>query len=169
MCASSSFPQRARNRPLHSSWDVAGDVPGDSLLRWDIRSHGHLVVATVDGELDLATTPSLADGLSPGVTTGNHVVLDVARMTFCGTAGLNLFVTLHHHTDATGGSLRLVAPSVALRRVLDLVALDDVLLTAPDVTSAARLAGAGRNAAAEPGFSTPVLSTQPHRPGLSTR
>ncbi|MCP2254789.1 anti-anti-sigma factor [Prauserella aidingensis] len=124
------------------------------LLRWDVRSHGRLVVAVVDGELDLATTPSLADGLSPGLTAGNHVVLDVARMTFCSAAGLDLFVTLHRRTETTGGSLRLAAPSAALRRVLGLVALDNVLLTAPDVTSAARLALTGRNAAAEPSLST---------------
>ncbi|GAA1207896.1 STAS domain-containing protein [Prauserella alba] len=138
--------------PTQSSRATAGGTAGCPLLRWDVRSHGRLVVATADGELDLATTPSLAEGLSPGVTAGNHVVLDVTRLTFCSAAGLGLFTTLHRHTEATGGSLRLVAPSAALRRVLDLVALDEVLLTAPDITSAVRLALTGRNAAAETGL-----------------
>ncbi|WP_372497711.1 STAS domain-containing protein [Prauserella flava] len=147
MCASFPFTQRALSRSPHPSRSGAGEAAGDSLLRWDIRSHGHLVVATVDGELDLATAPSLADGLSPGVTAGSHVVLDVARLTFCGAAGLNLFVTLHHHAELTGGSLRLAGPTAALRRVLVQVGLDDVLLTAPDVTSATTLAGGRRNPA----------------------
>lgn len=154
MRASLPFTRFAVERPPQSSRVVAVGAAEIPLLHWDVRSHGRLLVATVDGELDLATAPSLAGGLPPGVTAGNHVVLDVARMTFCSAAGLDLFVTLHRHTEATGGSLRLAAPSIALRRVLGLVALDDVLLTAPDVTSAAHLALTGRNAAAEPGLST---------------
>ena len=126
-----------RDRPLpRSSGAVPGGAAGTSLLNLDIRSHDRLVLATVDGELDVVTAPSLGDGLSPIVDTGNHLVLDLARVSFCSAAGLSLFVQLHHHAETAGGSLQLATPSAALRRVLGLTQLDNVLTTTPDVPSA---------------------------------
>jgi anti-sigma B factor antagonist len=77
----------------------------------------------VDGELDLATAPVLA-ALPDG---GGDVVVDVSRIRFVDSTGLSVLVQAHHAARSAGRRLVLVAPSLRVRRLLQITGLDDVM------------------------------------------
>lgn len=99
----------------------------ESPLSWGIGSHDRLVVITLAGELNAATTPRLAERITPIAETGTQLVLQLARVSFCGAAGLALFLDLHRRAVAAGGSLQLAAPSPRLARLIERTGLAGVL------------------------------------------
>jgi anti-anti-sigma factor len=74
------------------------------------------------GELDLTTTPILAEALSTLPPQGSQPLLfDLSELTFLDSTGLNLLIrTAQSHP---GGRLRLRSPMPNVRRVLDLAGL----------------------------------------------
>jgi stage II sporulation protein AA (anti-sigma F factor antagonist) len=105
------------------------------LLSWRSHSHGRLAYVVVEGELDSDTAPWLAAQLMPVADSGDHLAVDMARVSFCGAAGLNLCLRLYHRACAVGGSLHLVTPSTPVRRVILLASLFDVLPIAADLST----------------------------------
>jgi anti-anti-sigma factor len=83
---------------------------------------------TVRGELDIATAGQLATALSAQLANGHHVVcLDLAGLSFCGAAGLNMLLAVHRAHQAAHGTLILARCSPQVARVLRLTGLDSVL------------------------------------------
>ncbi|HEY6168921.1 MAG TPA: WecB/TagA/CpsF family glycosyltransferase [Verrucomicrobiae bacterium] len=68
-----------------------------------------------------------------------HALLEMANVDFIDSTGVGLLVRLHKRLRASGRFLVLLDPSVAVRRALKLMRLDDVFLTAPDAAEAQRL------------------------------
>jgi anti-sigma B factor antagonist len=97
---------------------VTGGSAG--LLARGIYSDGHLVVTALDGELDLATAPSLAYQLDPLAAAGRHLILDLAALRFCDCIGLNLFLRLQRQAAAAGGALHVLAPPPRFRQLVAL-------------------------------------------------
>ena len=93
---------------------LAGATDG---LTWGIYSDGHLLVVTLDGELDLASGPALAQQLDPLATAGRHLILDLGALGFCDCTGLNLILRWQRQAAAAGGVLHLVAPGPRFRRL----------------------------------------------------
>jgi anti-sigma B factor antagonist len=81
----------------------------------------------VDGELDLATAPVLAAHLAPLPDGGGDVVVDVSGIRFVDSTGLSVLVQAHHAARSAGRRLVLVAPSLRVRRLLQITGLDDVM------------------------------------------
>jgi anti-anti-sigma factor len=98
-----------------------------------------LAIIALDGELDITTAPGLAQRLAPVARTGSDLVLNLAGIRFCDCAGLNMFLRLRRLASASGGSLHLAAPTAAVRRLIGLARLDDVL---PLAASAAEVISA---------------------------
>jgi anti-anti-sigma factor len=98
-----------------------------NLLTWDIRSHGQMVFISLGGELDVATAPGLARRLAPLTETGSHFLLDLAGVQFCDCAGLSLFLRLREQVISAGGSLHLTAATAAMRRLIVVTGLQDLL------------------------------------------
>jgi anti-anti-sigma factor len=92
----------------------------DKLLAWAIYSDGHLAVATLDGELDLATVPDLARSLDPLARSGRHLILDLAALRFCDCTGLSLLLRLRRQAAAAGGALHVLAPPPRFRQLVAL-------------------------------------------------
>jgi anti-sigma B factor antagonist len=67
----------------------------------------HRAVAYLNGELDMSTVHCLVDRLRPVATAGRDLVVDLAGISFFGTAGLAAFDQLDRHATAAGGSMRL--------------------------------------------------------------
>jgi anti-anti-sigma factor len=108
---------------------VCGAQPGGtrSVLTWDIHSHGPLVFIILGGELDIATAPGLARRLAPLADTGSHLLLDLAGVQFSDCAGLNMFLRLRRRITSGGGPLHLIAPTAAVRRLIVMTGLHDLL------------------------------------------
>ena len=78
---------------------------------------GQHLTAYLAGELDEITCPCLFDQILECLHDDDEVVwLDVAAVTFCGSAGIALFVKLHQHVHGTGGRLTLYDPTPVVCR-----------------------------------------------------
>lgn len=108
---------------------ICGDLTGGTgdLLTWAIDSHGPLIIIVLLGELDIATAPGLARQLESLAETGRHLILDLAGLRFCDCAGLSALLRLRQRATGAGGSLHLTALTPALRRLIALARLHDLL------------------------------------------
>jgi anti-sigma B factor antagonist len=103
------------------------------------RSEYSLVVATrgspwvrvveAAGSIDLLTTPKLAEHLSIALAEGIPVivVVDLRQIDFIGAAGLSVLVAADQRARAQQITLRVVASTHAVRRILSVTGLDQTL------------------------------------------
>lgn len=111
------------------------------LLTTQVTHDGGCDVVVVDGELDLTTAPQLHDVLGAVVAAGDDpVVLDLAALRFCDSAGLAVFVRAHNQLTEKGRRLVIAGPQTAVGRVLDLSGIAQVIPLAADTTAAVALA-----------------------------
>ena len=78
----------------------------------------------VVGELDVSTAPVLAAALDPLPAGNGDVVLDLGGVEFIDSSALSVLVRVHQAADATDRRVRITHPTVAVRRLLELTALD---------------------------------------------
>jgi anti-sigma B factor antagonist len=97
------------------------------------------VVVRVTGELDLARVDRFREALEGAVEMELPVRIDLAECTFIDSSGIHAILNGIERQNGTGG-ISVTAASPAVRRVLDLVGLGEILGSA-----------AGRLAAAENG------------------
>jgi anti-anti-sigma factor len=89
-----------------------------------VDERDNATVIALDGELDLASAPDVADVASSKVADGRrHLIFDLSQLTFCDSAGLRVFVRYRAELDALGGRLVLAAPQPIVRRVLEVSGL----------------------------------------------
>jgi anti-anti-sigma factor len=88
-------------------------------------------VVALDGELDLASAPELADVAARKLVDGQaadvpvNLIIDLSKLTFCDSAGLRVFVKFRTDLAAKGGRFVLAAPQPIVRRVLEVSGLVD--------------------------------------------
>ncbi|MFF3707429.1 STAS domain-containing protein [Streptomyces phaeochromogenes] len=132
-------------------------------LTLNIHRHdtGNRTLVTLTGEIDLNSAPLVHVSLERCLYDGIRAIdVDVTAVTFCDCSGLNAFLYALLRTSAAGGSLRLVHPSPALERLVDLTGSGSLFLTLPDAL-------AGRR----PPSQLPPMYEAPYRlaPALPTR
>jgi len=94
-------------------------------------------VAHVHGDVDMTTAPRLREQVIDVVVRGQpNVVLDLQGVDFIDSTGLGVVIGLLKRTRSQGGDLRLVSTRSALRKVLELTALDHALPLADTVEAA---------------------------------
>lgn len=87
----------------------------------------------VRGELDLSTSPRLAETLQREIECGRSVVLDLSGVTFIDSTGLNTLIRALQICDATGGTLAVNGDLPAqVSRVFEITGLQAVLPVAAD-------------------------------------
>jgi anti-anti-sigma factor len=87
------------------------------------------VLVTLFGELDTASAPVLRDCLAHLVDTGaTNLEVDVSGLAFIDSTGLTVLMEQWHRLRPLGGSLALLSPAPAIRRVLDVTGLAPLLL-----------------------------------------
>jgi anti-anti-sigma factor len=97
-------------------------------------------VLTAAGEIDRDSSKDLREAADRAVRRGHHrLILDLAKVTFCDSSGLSLFIDLHRQADANGGWLRLAGPQAELRDMLQVTRLDH-LFALYDTVEAATVA-----------------------------
>ena len=95
-----------------------------------VRQHadGLTVTATVSGDWDMLSDGGLVEQLRRLLDEGvRYIVIDAAQLDFCDSTRLGALVGLHQATAERGGWLRIVAPTYAVRRPLELTGLDQVI------------------------------------------
>ena len=92
-------------------------------------------VVRVRGEVDLATSPALADALAGIAAADGPVVVDLTDVGFLDSSGLSVLLQARERL-AAGPGLRLVVTRPALTRVLAVTGLDEVFDVAPTVDEA---------------------------------
>jgi anti-anti-sigma factor len=95
-------------------------------LRIDLEESPGALVAAVAGEVDLGTVAGLEEALGDAVSSGRLVVVDLTECGFIDSSGLRALVRARSAAEQAGGSLALVIADPALRRVLEVAALDTV-------------------------------------------
>jgi anti-anti-sigma factor len=97
--------------------------------RQDPDGRAARVVVQVTGEVDVATSALLADAVARAMETADRadLVVDLARVRFIDASGINVLVNAAHQARAVGGTLVLRSPSRAVRRLLAVLHLDEVL------------------------------------------
>lgn len=98
-----------------------------------------VTVLGIRGELDIATAPDLAAAAEERVGAGDRLlVFDLSELSFCDSAGLATFVRLQRRLRDLDGRFVLAAPTLPVRRILEVTGLRDVFGTYPTVEEAAR-------------------------------
>jgi anti-anti-sigma factor len=81
----------------------------------------------VHGELDIATAPELNRLLTRLRARGHSVTLDLAEVTFIDSTGLSALMDAHFESERNGWEFAVRSPSAAVRRVVDLAGMGEVL------------------------------------------
>jgi stage II sporulation protein AA (anti-sigma F factor antagonist) len=84
-------------------------------------------VVALAGEIDYNTSGQVRQALDVTGTARPRIVIDMCEVTFMDSSGINILISAHQDTTASGGWLRLAAPTDAVRRVLQLVGVDQVI------------------------------------------
>ncbi len=90
--------------------------------------HDHAVIA-VSGELDMSTAPDLSDALADVVDRHpRDLTVDLADLAFIDSTGLTVLVRASKQLRDHDATLRLASPTPSVRRVLEIVGLDHLLV-----------------------------------------
>jgi anti-sigma B factor antagonist len=137
--ASNSFSTSTESEVPMPQSSSSGPAPFSAVMETPFTTHvtqsrpGEVTVA-VSGELDLATRPRLDRAVRDVLAARPwHLTIDLTAVTFCGSAGLQVLLVLHRVAGEAGVRM-VVQPSPAIRRLLEITGLADVV---PIVTHAA--------------------------------
>jgi anti-anti-sigma factor len=107
--------------------DVEQTVPADS-LRVEAGYVGSEVTITLEGEFDLSGTELFWAYASEALDSQpRSIVVDARGLTFIDSAGLMAIWRARDAADAAGVTLRLSNATRAIRRVVELLGLEDLL------------------------------------------
>ncbi|WP_341718773.1 STAS domain-containing protein [Micromonospora sp. FIMYZ51] len=97
-------------------------------LQLSVRPGRGCTVLEVHGELDMATSPQLREGLQRVADAGDRrVVVDLAGVGFMDSSGLGALVVMFKALREAGGRLCLAAVQPAVHSVLMVTSVDQVI------------------------------------------
>ena len=100
----------------------------EPLLSLSIERDGACAVVAVSGEIDETTTDQLDAGCRVELDAGRSVLLDMDQIEFMASAGIAALVRLHTYASSLDRRFVVVRPSRVVRRLLELVQLDTILM-----------------------------------------
>ena len=83
-------------------------------------------VVRVEGEIDMANAPELAELLEPAGTSGGPVTVDLTDVTFIDSSGLHALLEFATHSLNGNGPLTIANPSLTVRRVIEIVGITEL-------------------------------------------
>jgi anti-sigma B factor antagonist len=98
------------------------------------RFHDDHTIVTICGEIDLYTAPRLHSELAGLLAEGmpTRVVIDMSRVEFCDSTGMNVLLSCLRRARERGGELEIAAPKPAVRKILQVTGLDSVFTLVED-------------------------------------
>jgi len=114
-------------------------------LEVHLEGRDRLLLARVEGEVDISNVDDLRDRLTASVEDGRAgVVLDLSDTDYLDSSGLRLLMDLREWLRERGQSLEIVAPSGgAVRRLIELIELEGPLSVHETTEAAATAASRG--------------------------
>lgn len=110
-------PRHPRGPRPDPRLDVAAELDGGGVLR-----------IAVSGDVDRSSHPQLIAAVTPRLEAGRRIVLDLARVTYLGSAGVHALVDLERLAGVRGASLAVSAPDESpAARVIALSGMATVL------------------------------------------
>lgn len=107
-----------------------------------IREGVALVV--LRGELDFASGESLSSALADVVARSpNRVVVDLTELRFIDSSGVKMLLAAATAIEADGGAMILAAPTLPVRRALEILRIVDTLPVVSDRDEALAARGCG--------------------------
>ncbi len=108
--------------------------------RYPVLWIGTVAVVTLPAEIDVTNADGVREELLSVLNEGAATLIaDMSATTFCDSAGVSALVRSFRRATASGGAMRLVVGTPAVRRVLALTGVDRLVEVYPSV--AASLAG----------------------------
>ncbi|MFD3546953.1 STAS domain-containing protein [Streptomyces sp. NPDC058655] len=94
-------------------------------------------VVELSGDLDHHTAPDVR-ALLPGIRLrpGQQLVVDLAGLSFCDSAGITVLIAARNHALAAGAQIVLAAVPERVSRIFRIVGLDQVFPTHPTAADA---------------------------------
>jgi anti-sigma B factor antagonist len=118
-------------RAEHAPCTAGSDGVADPLSMFVARTDGQVVVH-LRGELDMATAPAFATCMERlGRPDSDTVVVDVSRLDFCDSSGLDVLVRYNRNAQQDGARLVVRSPSDGVRRLLEVTHLEHLVEDAP--------------------------------------
>jgi anti-anti-sigma factor len=100
----------------------------EALLRTRLSRYGPVQTLYASGELDIASGPVLEHAVVQALEgQGGEFRLDLGGLTFMDSSGAKALLSAHNRVESLGRRLVIVSPSGPVRRVLALMALEQVL------------------------------------------
>lgn len=94
-------------------------------------------VIALPAEIDMANADRVGQQLGSACTPGvRTVIADMTATTFCDSSGISMLVRAHRQAAASRTGLRLAVPATAVRRVLALAGMDQLLAIYPSLSQA---------------------------------
>ncbi len=84
-------------------------------------------VVTVAGEIDHHTGEALRQALDASTTSRPRIVVDLSRVTFIDSTGINILIAAHHTLTDADGWIRLAAPTQTVMRTLQIIGVDTLI------------------------------------------
>ncbi len=86
-------------------------------------------VVQLPAEIDAANTGLVEAALTSALASRPQVLIaDGTKTTFCDSAGIATLIHAHRQAAATGAQLRVVITSTPVRRILEIIGADQLLL-----------------------------------------
>lgn len=95
-----------------------------------------VTVLTLAGEIDLDTSAHVRRALEDVDAPGARVVIDLRRVTFMDSSGINVFIAGHRALTEAGGWLRLAVPAESVARTLEIVGIGTLIDICPTLGEA---------------------------------
>lgn len=94
----------------------------------DSSTDGAAASVTLAGELDVHTAPQVAEVLDAALAGGaTAITIDVAKLRFCDSSGIQVLVQARERALASDGSVRLTGVHGTVEKVLSVTGLLELL------------------------------------------
>lgn len=122
-------------RPVPSGGDSTEDRPSNELTIAQRQLDGAICLMLA-GELDLASVAAFIGHLTRAAEAGRNVVLDMNGLQYIDSSGINALVDAHKRFTRSGRHIALTSVSPRIARILQIVALEQLIPVFPTVEAA---------------------------------
>jgi anti-sigma B factor antagonist len=102
---------------MHPAYRDDEQAMDDYGLTVEVRQEPGHTLATVAGEVDIATVPQLQERLAAPAAAGRPLIIDLDRVTFIDAAGLGVLARAASRAAAHGSSLYVVCARHQVQRL----------------------------------------------------
>ena len=105
----------------------------------EVTTHvfGEAVILSIDGDMDAATSPLLAQKVNALLAEGKaKLVVDLSNVLFMDSSGLATLVLVHKRTRSARGEIRVCGLQEPVQELFDMTQIDRMLAVFPDAVTA---------------------------------